>query len=176
QNEPEPFEAEKLPNPWIAILPLIVVGVMNYVLTREILLAYGATHEIDFGNQRIVTKIAAVAAIWAVEGALILGILTVFVFAWRPVLAKFADGSKAAIAGALLAALNTASEYGFGAVVALLPGFALVAGALRTIPNPLINEAITVTVLAGITGSASGGLSIALAAMGDTFLAGAQAA
>ena len=43
------------------------------------------------------------AAIWAVEGALLLGILTVFVFAWRPVLAKFADGSKAAVAGALLA-------------------------------------------------------------------------
>jgi hypothetical protein len=30
------------------------------------------------------------------------------------VLAKFADGSKAAVAGTLLASLNTASEYGFG--------------------------------------------------------------
>ena len=47
------------------------------------------------------------------RGALLLGIVTVFVFAWRPVLAKFADGSKAAVAGALLASLNTASEYGF---------------------------------------------------------------
>ena len=58
------------------------------------------------------------AAIWAVEGALLLGILTVFAFAWRPVLAKFADGSKAAVAGSLLASLNTASEYGFGGVIA----------------------------------------------------------
>src|SRR5262249_56345250 len=86
------------------------------------------------------------------------------------------DGSKAAVAGALLASANTASEYGFGGVIALLPGFTLIADALRQIPNPLINEAITVTVLAGITGSASGGMSIALAAMSDTFIASAQAA
>ena len=116
------------------------------------------------------------AAIWAVEAALILGILTVFVFAWRPVLEKFAVGSKAAVAGALLASMNTASEYGFGGVIALLPGFTLIAEALRAIPNPLINEAISVTVLAGVTGSASGGMSIALAAMSETFIAAAEAA
>ncbi|MGO4778399.1 GntP family permease, partial [Lysobacter sp. 2RAB21] len=40
----------------------------------------------------------------------------------------------------------------------------------------LVNEAITVTALAGITGSASGGMSIALAAMADTFIANAHAA
>jgi H+/gluconate symporter-like permease len=176
RNEPEPYEAETLPNPWIAILPLVVVGVVNYALTVLIPRAYGATHEVTFGKQAIVTKVGSVAAIWAVEGALLLGILTVLVFAWRPVLNRFADGSKAAVAGALLASLNTASEYGFGGIIALLPGFAVVAGALAAIPNPLINEAISVTVLAGITGSASGGMSIALAAMGDTFIAAAEAA
>jgi H+/gluconate symporter-like permease len=117
-----------------------------------------------------------VAAIWAVEGALLLGILTVFAFAWRPVVAKFADGSKAAVAGALLSSLNTASEYGFGGVIALLPGFMVVADGLKAIKNPLINEAVSVNVLAGITGSASGGMSIALAAMSDQFIAAAQAA
>ena len=72
--------------------------------------------------------------------------------------------------------MNTASEYGFGAVIAALPGFLVVADALKAIPHPLINEAITVTSLAGITGSASGGLSIALAAMAETFLQNAHAA
>src|SRR3546814_16417499 len=72
--------------------------------------------------------------------------------------------------------MNTASEYGFGAVIAALPGFLVVADALGAIPNPLVNEAITVTVLAGITGSASGGMSIALAAMSETFIANADAA
>jgi H+/gluconate symporter-like permease len=178
RNEPEPFEAEELPSPLIAVLPLLVVGIANFVLTKFILRSYGPVHEFTLGGQGkpIVTQISAVAAIWAVEGALLLGILTVFAFAWRPVLAKFADGSKAAVAGSLLASLNTASEYGFGGVIALLPGFVLISDALRAIPNPLINEAVSVTVLAGITGSASGGMSIALAAMSDTFIAAAEAA
>jgi H+/gluconate symporter-like permease len=178
RNEPEPFEAEKLPNPWIAILPLVLVGVMNLVLTKLVPRYYGNVHEFTAVGQTkpVITQISSVAAIWAVEGALILGILTVFVFAWRPVVARFAEGSKAAVAGSLLAALNTASEYGFGGVIALLPGFVLIADALRSIPNPLINEAISVTVLAGITGSASGGMSIALAAMSETFIAAAEAA
>lgn len=175
-NEPEPFEDKDLPNPWIALLPLVIVGIANFVLTFAIPRAYGASYEITLGGKPIVTQIGPVAAIWAVEGALILGILTVFLFAWRPVLARFADGSKAAVAGALLASLNTASEYGFGGVIALLPGFKSVSAALSAIPNPLVNEAITVTVLAGITGSASGGMSIALAAMSENFIAAANAA
>jgi H+/gluconate symporter-like permease len=175
-NEPEPFEEQALPNPWIALSPLVVVGVANFILTQAIPRAYGAKHEITLGDHPIVTQVGPLAAIWAVEGALLLGILTVFLFAWRPVLAKFADGSKAAVAGALLASLNTASEYGFGGVIALLPGFATVSAALKAIPTPLVNEAVTVTVLAGITGSASGGMSIALAAMSDQFIAAAKAA
>jgi H+/gluconate symporter-like permease len=177
RNEPEPFEAEKLPNPWIAILPLVLVGVSNFALTKWVPRFYGTTHEFALGQAKpIVTQVSSVAAIWAVEGALLLGILTVFAFAWRPVVAKFADGSKAAVAGALLSSLNTASEYGFGGVIALLPGFVVVADGLKAIPNPLINEAVSVNVLAGITGSASGGMSIALAAMADQFIAAAQAA
>jgi len=51
-----------------------------------------------------------------------------------------------------------------------------VADTLKAIPNPLVNEAVSVTALAGITGSASGGMSIALAAMADSFIANANAA
>jgi H+/gluconate symporter-like permease len=72
--------------------------------------------------------------------------------------------------------MNTASEYGFGAIIAALPGFIYIADALKAIPNPLINEAISISTLAGITGSASGGMSIALAAMSETFIANANAA
>src|SRR4030095_5452731 len=78
RNEPEPFEAEKLPNPWIALSPLVIVGVANFILTQALPRAYGATHEITLGGKPIVTQVAGVAAIWAVEGALLLGILTVF--------------------------------------------------------------------------------------------------
>ena len=111
----------------------------------------------------------------AVLPLLLVGIGSILVLAWKPVATSFAEGSRAAVNGALLASMNTASEYGFGAVIAALPGFMIVANALGAIPNPLVNQAVTVTALAGITGSASGGLSIALAAMGDTFIANAQA-
>jgi H+/gluconate symporter-like permease len=178
-NEPvASITAAAAVNPWLAILPLIIVGVANKILTGAVPQFYGTTAEALLmpGGKAITADVGAVKAIWAVEGALLLGIATIFLTAWRPVAAAFTDGAKAAIAGSLLASINTASEFGFGAVIAALPGFSAVADALKTIPDPLVKEAITVTALAGITGSASGGLSIALAAMADQFTAAAQAA
>ena len=179
-NEPAPYAGGKLANPLLAIAPLVLVGVVNKLFTAWIPQWYGASHSFDpavIGNAApVVQEVAKVAAIWAVEGALLAGILAVLAFAWKPVMAGFADGTKSAIGGALLAAMNTASEYGFGAVIAALPGFLLIAEALKAIPGVLVNEAITVTALAGITGSASGGMSIALATMADTFIAAANAA
>ncbi|MDE1895395.1 MAG: GntP family permease, partial [Xanthomonadaceae bacterium] len=179
-NEPAPFEHGRLAHPLVALLPLLLVGAGNKLLTDLIPRVYGSTQSFVpavVGNAApVVQQVAKIAAIWAVEGALLLGILCVLLSAWRPVAARFAEGSKAAIGGALLASMNTASEYGFGAVIAALPGFKLVADAMHAIPNPLLNEAVTVTALAGITGSASGGMSIALGAMADTFIHNAQAA
>ncbi|ODV14671.1 MAG: transporter [Rhodanobacter sp. SCN 68-63] len=179
-NEPAPFEHGKLAHPLLAILPLLLVGVVNKLLTDAIPRLYGASSSFApavIGDAKpIVQETAKIAAIWAVEGALLVGILCVLATAWKPVITRFAEGSKAAVGGALLASMNTASEYGFGAVIAALPGFKLVADGLRAIPHPLVNEAVSVTALAGITGSASGGMSIALAAMADTFIHNAQAA
>ncbi|HEY9401030.1 MAG TPA: GntP family permease [Luteimonas sp.] len=179
-NEPDAFTGTKLAHPLIAILPLVLVGVANKLFTVAIPHLYGESHAFApavIGKAApVVQEVSKVAAIWAVEGALLVGIGCVLAFAWKPVLASFVEGSKPAIGGALLASMNTASEYGFGAVIAALPGFLVVANALGSIPNPLINEAVTVTALAGITGSASGGMSIALAAMADTFIANAHAA
>ncbi len=179
-NEPAPFAGGTLANPLIALLPLVLVGVSNKVFTVLIPRVYGASHEfvpaVIGAPAPVVQEVSKVAAIWAVQGALLVGILAVLAFAWKPVIASFAEGTKAAIGGALLASMNTASEYGFGAVIAALPGFLVVANALGAIPDPLVNEAVTVTALAGITGSASGGMSIALAAMADTFIANAKAA
>ena len=179
-NEPTPYTGGTLPNPLIAILPLLVVGIANKLFTAWIPQVYGTSHSFDpavVGSAApVVQEISKIVAIWAVEGALLAGIACVLLFAWKPVTTGFAEGSKAAIGGALLAGMNTASEYGFGAVIAALPGFLVVANALGSIPNPLVNEAVTVTALAGITGSASGGMSIALAAMSETFIANANAA
>ncbi|MBL8264512.1 MAG: GntP family permease [Xanthomonadaceae bacterium] len=179
-NEPAPFAESRLAHPLVALLPLVLVGVVNKLLTLWIPEVYGSSHEFIpavIGKAApVVQDVSKVAAIWAVQGALLVGILSVLALAWKPVAASFSEGAKTAVGGAMLAAMNTASEYGFGAVIAALPGFLVVANALGSIPNPLVNEAITVTSLAGITGSASGGMSIALAAMADTFIANANAA
>jgi H+/gluconate symporter-like permease len=124
----------------------------------------------------ITTQLSSVSAIWAVLGALLTGIVLVVALAFKAIAPRFIEGSKSAIAGALLSAMNTGSEYGFGAVIAALPGFLAIKSVLTAIPNVLVNEAVAVTTLAGITGSASGGMSIALAAMAEQFIAGAQAA
>jgi H+/gluconate symporter-like permease len=163
-----------LPSVTIACIPLIIMTASNRALTAFIPTWYGDRHEFAssvIGNPvPVVQEIPKFAALWAVEGALLLGIASIFVLAWRAVVVKFAEGAKAAIAGAMLAAMNTASEYGFGAIIAALPGFLTISKVLNSIPDPLVNQAVTVTSLAGITGSASGGLSIALAAMGETFV------
>jgi len=177
-NEPEQIIAGNAAHPLLALLPLLVVGIANLAFTRLIPRFYEPTIETQLAGltQPLVTQLTSVVAIWAVMGALLMGILTVLLFAFRPVVTKFAEGTKAAVGGALLASMNTASEYGFGAVIAALPGFLIIRNALMTIPDPLVNEAITITTLAGVTGSASGGLSIALAAMAEHFTAAAQAA
>ena len=178
RNEPETPDDIKLPSPWLAIAPLILVGVANLLFTHWIPEFYGKTHSLQLAGMAapLQTDVSKLTAIWAVQAALLLGILMVLVSAFGVIREKLAEGTKSAVGGSLLAAMNTASEYGFGAVIASLPGFLVLADALKGIPNPLVNEAVTVTLLAGITGSASGGMSIALAAMSDTFITAANAA
>jgi H+/gluconate symporter-like permease len=177
-NEPDKITVGSLPNPWLAMLPLVLVAVSNKLYTLWIPTVYGKSYTVDLPGLKhpLTGEVSTVVAIWAVEAALLTGIVVVLLSAFKAIASRFAEGSKSAVAGSLLAAMNTASEYGFGAVIAALPGFVGVTEALRHIPNPLVGEAVTVTALAGITGSASGGMSIALAAMADTFIQNAQAA
>jgi H+/gluconate symporter-like permease len=72
---------------------------------------------------------------------------------------------------------NVASEVAYGAVIASLAAFAVVREALRAVsPDPVVSLWVVVTVLAGMTGSASGGMSLALGAMGEYYAQAAQAA
>jgi len=180
-NEPAPADSTNLPNAWVALTPLLLVGMANYLFTKWIPIWYGDSYSVSPSvfaglSAPVSTSVKTLTGIWAVECALLLGILFVVAVAFKQVARKFAEGSKAAAAGALLAAMNTASEYGFGSVIAALPGFVIVGKALKTISDPLINAALSVTTLAGITGSASGGVSIALGAISNILILNAQAA
>ena len=76
--------------------------------------------------------VAKTSAIWAVGLALIVGIITAILFDYQRVVTNFKEGINASIGGSLLAVMNTASEYGFGAIIASLPGFAMISHAMSS--------------------------------------------
>ncbi|MEH7082039.1 GntP family permease [Neobacillus drentensis] len=155
----------------MAFVPLILVGVTNKLFITYIPKWY--PNGFDFsaiGLKAYVVDVPTVAAIWAIEMALVVGIITSLAFDWKRVKINFKEGLNLSIAGALLATMNTGAEYGFGGVIAALPGFTKISdGISSTFTNPLVNGAVTTSSLAGITGSASGGMGIALGAMADKY-------
>lgn len=163
---------------WVAFLPLVLVGVMNKVFTTYIPMWYA--NGFDFARIGLdsfgTVNMNQYLSIWSVAMALLVGILTAIALNFQEVKAKFQESINVGISGALLATMNTASEFGFGAVIAALPGFTLVQNALSsTFTNPLVNGAVTTNVLAGITGSGSGGISITLGVMAEKYIEAANA-
>jgi H+/gluconate symporter-like permease len=116
------------------------------------------------------TTLSAVGGVWAVAAALATAILVLIVVNWRRLPALRASMDAGANAS-VLPAFSVASLVGFGAVVAALPAFAVVRDWVLSIEGgPLVSLAVATNVLAALTGSASGGLTIALDALGDTYL------
>ena len=108
---------------------------------------------------------AAVAVALAVATAILVALNFSRLTALR---ASMDAGANASV----LPVLSVASLVGFGAVVAALPAFAMVRDAVLSIGGgPLVSLAAATNVLAALTGSASGGLTIALDALGDTYMA-----
>ncbi|MBP1965075.1 GntP family permease [Paenibacillus aceris] len=176
KNEPDMLDDQKFPNLWVSIIPLVLVLVFNYLLSRGFL-TVNNWYSADLLKTFNIANVKTVSSSWALIVALLIGILSAICINARVVHSKLAAGLTAAAMGALLAIFNTASEVGFGNVVKTLPGFkAIQSWILGLSSHPLISEAISVNVLAGVTGSASGGLSIALEVMGKQYLEAANAA
>ncbi len=156
------------PSLTIAFAPILVVIITNLVLTKIILpsldTAYLATDK--FGN----VSLNSVVGLWAIICALVLACLTIIILNWKAIV-NIKDSIQQGVSSSFLPIFNTASEVGYGSVIASLAGFIILRDFLVGIApdNPLISEAIVINVLAGITGSASGGLSIALNTMGETY-------
>jgi H+/gluconate symporter-like permease len=178
KNEPESVESnEKYPALWLSILPLLIVLVANFVFSRTDWSAINWYNESMLKESFKIASAKSVVSSWALIAALSLGIIAAMCINVKRVKVKFAAGLTTAAAGALLAIFNTASEVGFGNVVKTLPGFKSIQDwILGASSHPLVSEAVAVNVLAGVTGSASGGLSIALDVMGKQYVSLAQTA
>ena len=164
---PHGRHGEDLPPFWLAVLPVFVVVAVNLAMTALVLprLDTGYLAEERWGE----TSLSAVGGVWAVMTALLAAIV-VLVVANRHRLPALRESGDAGSNASVLPALNTASLVGFGAVVAALPAFAVVRDGLLALGGgPLVSLGLATSVIAGITGSASGGLTIALEALGETF-------
>jgi H+/gluconate symporter-like permease len=176
KNEPVSTVTAAAAPLWRAVLALLTVPLLNLLLLHGIKEFYGNSYALALPllPEPIRIDIPKVYATWSVEIALIAAILLTVGLGYRRLQKEFIPSSKLAVEGSLLAAMNTASEFGFGAVIASLAGFGVVIALLQHVGNPLVNTAVTITILAGLTGSASGGLTIALGALAPTFLANAM--
>ncbi len=136
-NDPTMDSERALPNPFLSFIPLVVVLVISFYF-----------HD----------KLMQSALILALLG----GIITTYILG-KKYFKNFWNAISEGTMGALIAIGNTAAVVGFGGVAKAVPAFGTVVEAMTNIPgSPLIGAAIAVSVIAGMTGSASGGQVIAL--------------
>ena len=160
--------AESAPSVLVAFLPLIVVILVNLAMSLFVLPRLDTSYlaEARWGA----TSLAAVGGVWAVVVALFAAILTLIALNYRR-LPSLRESMDAGANASVLPAFSVASLVGFGAVIAALPAFTLVRDWVLSIGGgPLVSLAVATNVLAALTGSASGGLTIALDALGETYL------
>ncbi len=168
RNEaPEQIEGN-LPGLLAACLPILSVIFLNYAFSEHIIPRWDASYlaEPRYGS----TELGSVRGIWSIIAALVLSSGLVIALNFRAFGAVNRSLGKGA-AGSLVPIFNTASVVGYGATIASLSAFVLIKDWVLGISpgNPLVSEAVAVSVLAGITGSASGGMSIALDTLGNTY-------
>jgi H+/gluconate symporter-like permease len=150
------------------VLPLAVVVVVNFVMSMVILPRMDTAFlaEVEWGE----TSLSAVGGVWAVVVALAAASVMIVAVNFRR-LPKLRESMDAGANASVLPAISVASLVGFGAVVAAMPAFEVVRGWVLSIGGgPLVSLALATNVLAALTGSASGGLTIALDALGETYM------
>jgi H+/gluconate symporter-like permease len=163
------------PGFFLALFPIILVIALNYLFSMLIIPVMDTSFLAlpQFGE----TDLASVKGIWSIIASLVISILVLMMLNRR----RFSNFTASLDSGAnasVLPIFNTASLVGFGAVIASLPAFVLIKSGVINIggENPLVSLALSVSILAGITGSASGGMSIALQTLGATYIKMAAAA
>jgi H+/gluconate symporter-like permease len=169
---PDPSDRDAPLPLWAALAPILSVGVvtlgMGWIVLPAMQTEYLAYPQ--YGG----TDVGRVGGLWSVITALTVALVLALALSRPPRLMKtLNDGAESA----LLPLFNTASLVGFGAVIASLPGFEVLRLGMDGLSggNVVVTAAVSSGALAGITGSASGGMSIALDVMGPTLVVQAAA-
>jgi H+/gluconate symporter-like permease len=171
-SEDEEKEEKELPKFFNALLPIIIVLGCNFYLSQ---IYFPSTDGEYLVKEPYHTTLAKVVGTWSLIISVSLGIISNIFINFKKINNIQATLNKGAMAS-LLAIINTCSEVGYGNVISSLPSFEFIKQKIIGVSdNPLISEALSIGMLAGITGSASGGMSIALGVLGDKYLELAKA-
>lgn len=159
----------------VAAAPLVLVLALNLAFTFVLIPAMDTDYlgQPEFGA----TDVGALRGVWSIIAALTLASLALVALNWRRLAGGLAATLDEGAKDALKPIFNTASLVGFGAVIASLSAFGVIRDWVVTVggDNPLVSLAVGTSLLAGMTGSASGGMSIALSTLGETYLDMGQA-
>jgi len=161
-------QSAEAPGALVAALPLIVVVAVNLLASLVVL----PRLDLSFlsGERWGGAGGASVTGVWSVLLALAIAIVTLVALNHRR-LSALRETVDAGATASVLPVISVASLVGFGAVVAAMPAFAVVRDWVLSIGGgPLVSLALATNILAALTGSASGGLTIALEALGGPFM------
>lgn len=172
----------RLPDWKFALVPLLMVIVINVILSNPFHWEWGFHWDeksletfLPLKLTLLAASVGKIQAIWSISVALVLSSVAA---AWigrnRYLRGKenFLQTINYGAASSCAAVLNVASGFAFGSVMVSMPGFLPIKEILIDIGNsagPLISAVITTNIMGGITGSASGGLTIALSMLGETW-------
>lgn len=145
KTDPSVEERTELPNPFLSMVPLIVVLGISFLFHNSL------------GTSALIIALSGgIAATYFLNRKY-----------FRNIGHAFGEGAV----GAVIAIANTAAVVGFGGVVKATPSFAAAVDVMTGIPgSPLIGGALAVAVIAGLTGSSSGGQAIALPLLAPHYL------
>ena len=145
EGDPELDGNRPLPHPVSGLIPLLVVLIISFVF-----------HDSLKQSALIIALLGGVIAAYLLN---------------RRYFKNFGNALSEGTFGALIALGNTAAVVGFGGVAKAVPAFQVAVDTMTSIPgSPLIGGALAVSVIAGLTGSASGGQAIALPILAPHYL------
>ena len=172
----------RLPDWKFALIPLLMVIVINVILSNPFHWEWGFHWDeksletfLPLKLSLLAASVGKVQAIWSISVALILSsIAAAFIGRrrYRGSKENFLETVNYGAASSCAAVLNVASGFAFGSVMVSMPGFLPIKEILIGIGDsagPLVSAVITTNIMGGITGSASGGLTIALSMLGETW-------
>jgi H+/gluconate symporter-like permease len=160
--------SKEVPSAAVALIPLVLVVAVNFLMSQWVLPRLDTSYLAEERWNGV--TLTAVSGVWSVIIALATAIVVLIVLN-RSRLPSLRDSIDAGMNASALPMVSVASLVGYGAVVTAMPAFELVRDWVLSIEGgPLVSLAVATNILAALTGSASGGMSIALYAFGSTYM------